>query len=623
MTPLIKPIGVGDLKVTKLKLVSYEAGEVAHIENVMASESHSRKHRRLRQIEEIQELEQERLEENVHDLQSTERFEIQTESKTTIRSETSFQAGLDVSASFGPVSIGASAKFATSTSKEESDSNSNKYAKDITEKTLARLVEKVRQERRTRTLEEVEEQNEHGFDNTAAGSQHISGIYRWVDKYYRAKVVDYGRRLMYEFMVPEPAAFYIFTTQYNLKNKILPLKPDAPTRPGSPLPLSASDIDRTNYLDLVKQYKVIDVQPPPPEYATIGKAIHREFRINEWAFSTEDFKLPKGYGPYSGVYNFSYIWNASRRQLHILVGVIGIAIGTTTPEVFPALTGWPLGQSQDEQNFIPLSGTGFGFATLTFNFYVTCRLIPGYYEKWKLETYAAIMKAYNRAVMDYEDRVAAAQTSQGVVIGGENPGINREIEKRELRRACLTMWTNGIFNGFRQAIDENPSGQPPQNYPEINLANSIANATEIEFFEKAFDWKNITYEFMPYFWGRKPRWLDMIAQESKDPIFESFLQAGAARVVVPVTPTYAGAVLYYQLTGSIWPGGAVPPFDESIYPDAQLYNSYLNELEGSIELPDIDRDIPIDATDASTWLTKVPTTLVWLQSDRQLPNFEP
>ena len=114
MKPIIKPLGIGDLKVVKQKLARYEAGEVAHIENVMARETRKRTHRHLRQYEEVTVLEQERIEENLRDLQSTERFELQTESQRTIKNEMSFQAGLDVSASYGPVSLSAFAKFAMS-----------------------------------------------------------------------------------------------------------------------------------------------------------------------------------------------------------------------------------------------------------------------------------------------------------------------------------------------------------------------------------------------------------------------------------------------------------------------------------------------------------------------------
>src|SRR6185436_8425570 len=133
MKPIIKPLGVGDLKVVKQKLVRYEAGEVAHIENVMAHEKRDRKHRHLSQYEEITELEQERMEENLRDWQSTERFEMQSESERTIKNEMSFQAGLDVSASYGRVSLSAFAKFAMSNSQEESDKNSTKFAKEVTD----------------------------------------------------------------------------------------------------------------------------------------------------------------------------------------------------------------------------------------------------------------------------------------------------------------------------------------------------------------------------------------------------------------------------------------------------------------------------------------------------------
>jgi hypothetical protein len=194
MRPVITPAGIGDLKVTKQQLVRYEAGEVAHIENVLARERRGREHRRLRQVEEILVREEEREEESRRDLQSTERFEIESESQRTIKSETDLQAGMELSGGFGPVNLSVYAKFASNEAKEESDTNSTKYAKEVVEKTVSRLLERVREERRTRTVEEVEETNTHGFRNDSA--DHVTGVYRWVDKLYRQKVVNYGKRLM-------------------------------------------------------------------------------------------------------------------------------------------------------------------------------------------------------------------------------------------------------------------------------------------------------------------------------------------------------------------------------------------------------------------------------------------
>jgi hypothetical protein len=608
--PSVKPLGIGDLKVVKQKLARYEAGEIAHIENVMASETRSREHRRLRQVEEVIISEKEREEENVRDLQSTERYEMQNESQKTIKSDTRFEAGLEVSAEFGPVSVSASTKFATSSSKEESDKASTKYAKDVTERTLSKLIEKVREERRIRTLEEFEEKNLHKFENADGG--HISGIYRWVDKYYRNKVVDYGRRLMYEFYVPEPAAFYLFSTKNYLENKVLPVKPSEPVNPYTNQPLSPADIDRYNYLTLVRQHNVQGVEPPPPEQIVLAKALSREFQSDGlWAFTNEELKIPKGYAASYGYYTMSYGYTGDpKRDGYIFVGINDIQMGIYTSLDF-----------DNETSVIPISGLGYGVKVMAINIEAVCDLIPEYYKKWQLDTYSAIMNAYHKALMDYEERMAAAQIQQGVQIGGDNPLINREIEKEQLKKSCLTIWTAYPFNNL-PGIDHNPTNPVPYNYPEINQSNAIATSERIEFYEKAFDWKNITYEFYPYFWGRKDIWLDTYSLESSDPVFEQFLKAGAAKVVVPVRPSYAEMVLYFQLTGSIWNGGSIPPLASTGDPEAELYNGYLKELEGITEIEDIDRDIDILPDDPEAWLTKVPTELVWLQSDNELPDFE-
>ena len=65
----------------------------------------------------------------------------------------------------------------------------------------------TREERSTRTIDEFIETNLHRLQ---APDGHVVGLYRWVDKIYQAKVVNYGKRLMFEFLVPEPAAFHLY-----------------------------------------------------------------------------------------------------------------------------------------------------------------------------------------------------------------------------------------------------------------------------------------------------------------------------------------------------------------------------------------------------------------------------
>ena len=55
----------------------------------------------------------------------------------------------------------------------------------------------------------------------------------------------------------------------------------------------------------------------------------------------------------------------------------------------------------------------------------------------------------------------------------------------------------------------------------------------------------MVYFFYPYFWGKKQAWVEKSNIYDDDPLFTQFLQAGAARVVVPVPLAYVDAVLFY------------------------------------------------------------------------------
>ncbi len=579
MTSRIKPF-IGDLQVVKQKLVNYEAGEIAHIENVLKSEKRNRKHRQLNQNEDIIFTSSDLSEENLKDLQSTERFELQKESQKTIRSDSSFKAGVDVSVSYGPVEASAYAKFASSNSTVESNKNAVNYAKDISERSLSRIIEKTREERTSRSLHETEEINEHGFDNSL-GEEHISGIYRWVDKYYRAKVVNYGKRLMYEFTVPEPAAFFIHAQQYKLENLILPEEPIKPT-------ITASGLSRTNYLAEIEKYNVQGVSPPPPHSITLSRVIARTFQKEQaWSISIDDLKIPDGYFYTGGhtaqadwwYYDGSYFkmnWNALSIASHtdkIPIGVYGKKV----------------------ENFL-----------LHVNIY--CQLTTEAFEKWQIETYNAIMNAFQKQVLDYEEKLAAAEIQDGVQITGRNPVINREVERQELKKSCISLFMYGARGLFYRFNDLNRVFAGSNGYPDIALSRTFAESDKIQFFEKAFDWKNMTYEFFPYYWGRRGKWLDTLAIEDTDPLFEKFLKSGAARVLIPVNPVFNYATLFYQATGRYdWDSSVPFAFD------THFDRSLVEEL-ASITVDDMDRDVEISKDDPSTWLMKVPTSLVWLDT---------
>ena len=242
--------------------------------------------------------------------------------------------------------------------------------------------------------------------------------------------------------------------------------------------------------------------------------------------------------------------------------------------------------------------------------------------------------------MDFEEKIAVAQLQEGVKIGGNNPARNRDIEREELKKGCLSLWTDFDFH-ITSMISHNEDGKPPNNYPEIIPKTTLEVAPSIQFLEQAFDWDNMTYEFYPFYWGRKKNWLEVYSYEDNDPLFVDFLKAGAARVLVPVKVERSEEVLYYQLTGKLHPGEVIPSLtptepdstftvnpnldNDTIDNEAELFNSYLEDLADVDPDADIQKDVDILPDDPDTWLIKVPTTLVWLQSEgaeQQLPNFE-
>jgi hypothetical protein len=249
-------------------LLRYQLGEIAHVENVLKSETRSRKFKTVDTIQQTQTTEVETTEDKEQDLASTTRFELQTESQTVISDNATKQAGLTIHASYGP-SVDATANFnaSSSTSSEQTKSASSNFAREITTKAVDRVQTRTLTRRTVTVTHMVEEINDHGFDNKA-GTADIVGVYRFVDKIYLAQVVNYGKRLMLEFIVPEPAAFLRYALTNKPVDDVILVNPDAPgyclSNGTSFVPLQASDITPDNYLYWTSKYGAQDVTSPPP-----------------------------------------------------------------------------------------------------------------------------------------------------------------------------------------------------------------------------------------------------------------------------------------------------------------------------------------------------------------------
>ncbi|WP_440604602.1 hypothetical protein [Bacillus sp. GB_SG_008] len=616
----IRPLGFGDVKVVKQKLQKYVDGEVAHIENVLKSEHKDRKHRRLDRTEETFITIQDNTEVNERDTQSTDRFELKNEADKIIKSDEAVKAGVNVTATYGPVVISAHGDYASNTSTSESTRNSTNFSKDIMDRSVSKVTKRTREERIRKTIQEIEEINDHGFDNTAPGTENISGIYRWVDKHYKAQVYNYGPRLMFEFIVPEPAAFYIYK-QISQPEREPIIKPEMPARINFP----PSDITPANYLLFMNQYKVTGVSPPPDEFITISIALDQPVSdqpLHTFTKSTSEVKVPPGYKAIKNMVIFNPGGGppgpaATSLFASVTVGMSNYVYQTGQPfvENLGKMVSDDMSKDQDnttlQDGTVPITILTMNIEAYTANIKILCQRTSEKLEEWQNGVYKAIVDAYKVMVDDFNKSIKDNQPSSNF-ISGNNPNINRTIEKEELKRWCINLFTNQNFSIFKAMQEGDPS-----TYPEIDVDRARSEGKYIQFFEQAFEWENITYVFYPYFWGKKKNWVQHsqhISLQDPDPLFTQFLQAGSARVIVPVRLAYENAVLYYLQTkndplfpGIIWGGGDPPTLCDP------LYLSIVDELK--------DQQDPLhDGVLEAEWDVIIPTTLVHLQKDSTLPD---
>ncbi|HYF32158.1 MAG TPA: hypothetical protein VD993_13640 [Chitinophagaceae bacterium] len=622
---LVRTPGMADLKVIKSVLLKYERGELAHVENVLKGETKTREFNTLKRTEDTLVTEEESTTETEKETQSTDRFELEKEMSSITKEDMKIDSGVKVTATLGPVSIDTHFNFQYNTSKEESNRTATKNAQEVMNRALARLIEKKRTQRTVTTIIQTEDKNKHELNNEK-GADHVRGLYYWIDKYYLSKVVNYGKRMMFEFVVPEPAAFYLHT-----KRKQSEGEKAAPVHPFALGVISFNTITESNYAALAAFYNAPDVSPPPPAITIVttslkqdklaaGKDVDDEDSKKDIEFTVVDaderLKIPAGYIAHHADISF-VIKETKAMEEQCDDGWWGTGINkqckdeATGPQNFhilignkhlrPASGNSPITNLalNTEDKVIPVAIAGLGRHFIA-NVEIICYRTDRHYKEWQNQTFGSVLAAYNKLRVEYEDWQKSTSINEGIVIEGNNPGINRKIEKEELKKHCITMMTGQRFESF----DAMRSNAGTLGYPEFSILESYIEGNYIQFFEQAFEWEQITYVFYPYFWGRKPNWLNIKNLGDPDPIFNSFLQAGAARVLLPARPGFEYDVTAFFASGGrkIW-GGKQAPIPGS--------NHWLSLID---ELKEQEGQFKGGVQEGDPWIYKLPTTLVYLDN---------
>ena len=588
----IKQIGIADYNKVEQSIHGYIEGEVAHVENVMAREYKEKSTRKLRRSEVTETTSSETEKEQLTDTTSVDRFEMQSEVAKVIANSKDFNAGVNATYTGRKYSLSANASLATHNSKEESTRQAVTNAKEITERALDRIVTKVKEERVVKILEEFEENNTHGFDNRK-GDKHVVGVYRWVDKVMKNQIINYGKRLMFEFMIPEPARLH----KLGMESLINQEKAASLSKPEDPRTATINKLEDYSKINdaTIKYWSSkynFEFETAHPPILWAGKSINMSN-----GGSDNNIEIKEGY-------HLTYYKVKTLHRGGSSEGNAGFSVSSDTDYTNNIIGTWEKTISNKLYvGKVPVSAFFRKAEAGLVHFDLKFELNDSLKNKWQQETFNAIINAYEDALEKYNEALATEQTN-GVQILGTNPGFYREIENTVLRKNCISY-----------LVDSNPNAKRTfgknfykQNNSDIvlNFSNAKINqnaelddyASFVKFMEQAFEWEIMSYNFYPYYWGSRPNWLEMYQyDQTHDHIFKAFMQSGMARVIVTVRPGFEEAARYYMQTGQIWNGGEVPVIGD------ELFLSIVDELQK-----------PEGEKVGKAWPTRIPTSMTILQA---------
>lgn len=661
----LTPVAVGDLLVVEQSLCGYELGEVAQIQNVMARERKEYSSRDLNRIEETTETSVERETEESQSIKSDERFSLSVQAQEAQSQQASVSGNVSASYRTPALSVSITANASYTTSKNSSYNTSQEYAKNITEEATKRVREAVSESKKVTIVTESVKTALHGFNNTASDA-HVRGIYRWVDKKYRAQLVDYGKRLFLQLLVPEPAFFLRDVDKLVEREALANVKAPIHPRDRQPAIRSYKDIDEGDYATLAAAYDVTEIEPPPPKYLVKGKGIaHPDadqgtddsaqdqveptlakkidsividdgYFLIEWQANIPTLEIPRpdkngdNYEFKYGYYTTIGFSDTTRDINLLLVNVLDATCYYLTHN----------DSANDDKNIlvntdrfdqwhstelklegeVPITIGAEFQGKFYLNLIYKMERKEETLQRWQIDTYARILQGYQSKLQIYEQKLQAAELARDSKIGElkaqPRTETYRQVEAHELRKHCVDIMTrHSAFAEVPARLNELANGQLEINLTGLfgipNWQASHVNGTTAAFFEEAFEWEMMTYKLYPYFWTDKKRWHRLYQElETGDALFDQFLKAGYARVVVPLRPSYERSVLHYLRTNMIWAGGELPAFDD----DTHL--ALLEELHESVQLEKGD-GTPV----GEPWDVMLPTSFVYLQADAELPQF--
>jgi hypothetical protein len=419
---------------------------------------------------------------------------------------------------------------------------------------------------------------------------------------------------MYEFMIPQPAAFHLMATSEK-KDLAGFEKIEKPIDPRTAKDNIALKLDATfdaRYKYWIAVYNV-EIEKSLKPKINVSKGFEGNFNKTGYFTTGQDkIIIPDGYEANKATASISFDFHPP--------GMEGSGVSVNIGDKHYNYQ-WHTHFNQSKIPFNDLGGIqkelavafkAFDCGTFSMTVVAECDLTAEAKQQWQLGTFNAIIRAYEAKLEEYNAKMAQAKAMQGEKIR-TNPLFYREIENTVLRKNCMEYISSHAIVGGQSLIEYGTEPHQAMNLRvKYDSQDLDTYASRVKFLEQAFEWNLISYNLYPFYWAEKEQWTSLYnINDVDDATHKAFLQSGMARVIVTVRPGFEEAVNWYMATGQVWNGGQVPTVNDPLF--LSIVDE-LRETNGEIE---------------ETWESRVPTSLTIIQAgeiglevDKALPCCE-
>lgn len=590
-TPILS-YAIGDLQLVKYKLARYQVGELASMVSIMPGERRKSVNRKLDRL-----IEEDTTTTTSGTLSSTEARENSTTFNEELwdaiaeTTEAINYPAPGMTSSYGPLTeITVSGSYTrTFTTQTPDKRQTSSFAKKVLDKTTQRLSEKISRVRSRTAWKESEDTSVSVVDNSH-GKEPLYAAHCWLNKVYEAKVIRYGNRMLFSFIVPDPAKSFL-----RQLHRLEGVNAEKPKTFAHFNIASYKDITRENYLDLCQYYGLKDFNLYPENIQVSDIVLLTESKL---------ISLPAGCYAVSASLDYAFGSHVTGFTVNGFLGQQTFSIDYKSVAVnipFKTLNG--------EQGVIPVGLVGSPVVqssppvTQEPDFQaaveILCSPTDSAILSWKIALFQQLEAISKQQLDSYYEKLGSSLAGRENL----NPQGERAIVKQELEKGIHQQLLSYALELNGLPLDLINSVSPPDmqfNQPEI-----------VQFLKASLEWDELSYTFLDHY-GKNG--IFAVSSPSSD-FFQAFLQAKYARVMIPVNPAFNFSSLYFFSTGLVWPVSDVlaPCFDseDSTQPTADQ-PSIVNELKkvfGSVTAaPEI-----IDE-----WEVVVPTSMQILQNKQSL-----